>query len=150
MRNSHNVTLLRPVDVSTREKEVTERIEEKEREVKERLTMSRTSSRAGSERPPINRTRTPPVASTPHTPTSPRSSHASPALKAAPSAPGIRPTISFANAAAKKELASEKKSEEQGTTESAAKADEPKSAENKEYDEVKEVTEKVAEVSVLI
>ncbi|KAJ7284714.1 hypothetical protein C8J57DRAFT_700523 [Mycena rebaudengoi] len=53
----------RPVDVTSREKEVAERVEKEREAVKEKLTMSRTSSRQASERTPFNRTRTPPPAS---------------------------------------------------------------------------------------
>jgi hypothetical protein len=84
----------KPVDVTQREKEVVEKLE-RDREVnKERLTMSRTNSRTASERGGP-RARSPPTASSPVAP--PRTL-----------APTVRPTLSFANVAAKKE-SSEKK-----------------------------------------
>ncbi|KAF7327587.1 Translation initiation factor 4B [Mycena kentingensis (nom. inval.)] len=91
----------KPVDVSNREKEVAERVE------RERLTMSRTSSRTGTERT-FNRTRTPP-------PQSPKSPKLAPATATKPAqASTVRPSFSFANAAAKKENVPEKKAEEAG------------------------------------
>jgi len=80
----------RPVDVSSREREVAERLE-KDREL--RLTshpMSRTSSRTAS-----LRTRTPPpatsITSTPPTPNSPK--------LPSPISATVRPAVSFANVA---------------------------------------------------
>jgi translation initiation factor 4B len=87
-----------PVDVSSREREVAERLE-KDREItKDRFMshpMSRTSSRTAS-----LRTRTPPpgpsTTSTPPTPNSPK--------LPSPISATVRPTVSFASAAsAKKE-----------------------------------------------
>ncbi|KAJ3557950.1 hypothetical protein NP233_g11609 [Leucocoprinus birnbaumii] len=83
----------RPVDVTGREKEISERVDKD----RDRLTMSRTNSRTASERP-VTRPRTPPT-STPPVASSPR----------APSrtlAPNVRPTLSFANVAASKDKSS--------------------------------------------
>lgn len=89
----------KPVDVSTREKEVAERLERERETTKERMTMSRTSSRTGIERP----ARSPPT-SAPQTPSSPRHSISSPPpTKTVASSSVVRPSFSFANAAAKKE-----------------------------------------------
>jgi len=99
----------RPVDVSARENEVAQRVE-KDREVnRERMTMSRTSSRTGTERPPISRQPTN-SSSVPPTPSSPKPSQAksiAPNLSA-----NVRPSFSFANAAAHKGNAQEKKSDD--------------------------------------
>ncbi|KAJ6448931.1 hypothetical protein C8R45DRAFT_1045694 [Mycena sanguinolenta] len=97
----------KPVDVTGREKEVTDKVE-KEREImKEKLTMSRTNSRTATERT-FNRTKTPP----PQSPKSPKLAPVA-APKPAPStAPTVRPSLSFASAAAKKENVPEKKAEE--------------------------------------
>ncbi|KZP27393.1 RNA-binding domain-containing protein, partial [Athelia psychrophila] len=84
----------RPVDVSTREKEVAERLEKDRETTKDRLashTMSRTNSRTASLRtgtPPPSATKTPP------TPASPKLPHAV--------ASTVRPAVSFASAAAAK------------------------------------------------
>ncbi|KAJ7039493.1 hypothetical protein C8F04DRAFT_1085469 [Mycena alexandri] len=105
----------RPVDVTSKEKEVTERVEKDRDAIKEKLTMSRTNSRTATERTIFNRTRTPPPGSAPQSPKSPKlGPSAAPAPKpAAPStAPTVRPTLSFASAAAKKENVPEKKVEE--------------------------------------
>ncbi|KAF8896494.1 hypothetical protein BD779DRAFT_1496180 [Infundibulicybe gibba] len=88
----------RPVDVTSREKEVTERLE-KDREVtKERLSMSRTSSRTATERTPLNRTRTPP-------PTGASVAKVEAARPPAAAVAVVRPSLSFASAAAKKDAA---------------------------------------------
>ncbi|XP_006459198.1 hypothetical protein AGABI2DRAFT_65545, partial [Agaricus bisporus var. bisporus H97] len=79
----------RPVDVSGREKVITERVDKD----RDRLSMSRTNSRSGAERP-TTRPRTPPAGA-------PASS--SPRVLSRPIAPNVRPTLSFANVAAKKE-----------------------------------------------
>ncbi|KAF9565435.1 hypothetical protein CPC08DRAFT_190477 [Agrocybe pediades] len=88
----------RPVDVSTRDKEVTERLE-REREIQqEKLSMSRSTSRTGVERSMLSRPHTPPVSSANSQP------RTSPAKAPGPSlAPTVRPTLSFANVAAKKD-----------------------------------------------
>ncbi|KAF9473756.1 hypothetical protein BDN70DRAFT_963877 [Pholiota conissans] len=97
----------RPVDVSSRDKEVTERIERERVVVHEKLAMSRTSSRTGIERSATSRPQTPPVSSTTAAPRSPPSKPAGPSL-----VPTVRPTLSFANvAAAKREAASKKEAE---------------------------------------
>ncbi|KAF8072150.1 hypothetical protein FPV67DRAFT_1578519 [Lyophyllum atratum] len=130
----------KPVDVTSREKEVTERLDKEREVVKERLTMSRTSSRQGSERSPFG-TRTPPASATTgsNTPASPKLGNAAAAGQPKPAlAPSVRPTLSFANAAAAKRdaaAAAEKKAGEQDEKKSGA-------------DEVEQVTEKVAEVAV--
>lgn len=77
--------------------------------------MSRTNSRTATERTIFNRTRTPPPGSAPQSPKSPKlgPSAASAPKPAAPStAPTVRPTLSFASAAAKKENVPEKNVEE--------------------------------------
>ncbi|KAJ6549192.1 hypothetical protein B0H10DRAFT_2129119 [Mycena sp. CBHHK59/15] len=90
----------KPVDVTTREKEVAERVEKDREATKEKLSMSPT---------PFNRTRTPPPTSVPQSPTSPKPA---PKTMAPSTAPTVRPTLSFASAAAKKENVPEKKTEE--------------------------------------
>ncbi len=117
-----NISFYRPVDVSGREQEVIERLEKDREHNRERLTMSRTNSRTASERPPMSRTSTPPISSTP---SSPQPSHAIPKT-----ASNVRPTISFAHAAAKKEA-------------KAQESDLPK-----EDAEVETVTAQVAQVEV--
>ncbi|KAJ6612237.1 hypothetical protein B0H10DRAFT_2052776 [Mycena sp. CBHHK59/15] len=99
----------KPVDVTTREKEVAERVEKDREATKEKLSMSRTNSRTATERTPFNRTRTPPPTSVPQSPTSPKPA---PKTMAPSTAPTVRPTLSFASAAAKKENVPEKKTEE--------------------------------------
>jgi len=91
----------KPVDVTTREKEVAERLEKDREAIKDRLSMSRTNSRTASERSSLHRTRTPPLSSsTPQTPTSPQlSSH----IPNPPLPTNVRPSLSFAKVAAKKE-----------------------------------------------
>ncbi|KII89606.1 hypothetical protein PLICRDRAFT_39716 [Plicaturopsis crispa FD-325 SS-3] len=82
----------KPVDVSSREKEVSERIEKERESIRVPHPMSRTSSRAASER---GHGRTPPtstIGSTPGTPTSPKFTNQA----------AVRPSISFADAAAAK------------------------------------------------
>lgn len=92
-----------------------ERVEKDREVIKEKLTMSRTNSKAASERTIFNRTRTPPPTSAPQTPTSPKLPSAAAAKPAAPStAPTVRPSLSFASAAAKKENVPEKKAEGDG------------------------------------
>ncbi|KIM40443.1 hypothetical protein M413DRAFT_445897 [Hebeloma cylindrosporum] len=87
----------RPVDVSSRDKEVADRIErEREREANHpKLAMSRTSSRTGVERSSLNR---------PQTPTSNVNLQTkAPKLPGPSLVPSVRPSLSFANVAAKKE-----------------------------------------------
>ncbi|KAK2463489.1 hypothetical protein APHAL10511_004575 [Amanita phalloides] len=76
----------RPVDVSHRDKEVSERLEREREAVKERLSMSRTSSRGATERTAQNVVKSPQTAS-----------FGTPALS-----PNVRPSLSFANVAASK------------------------------------------------
>lgn len=120
--------LCRPVDVTSKEREITARVEKDREALKERVPhpMSRNSSRQATERSPITATRSPPqVIATPPTPGSPRLSHATPTTSA-----NIRPSISFANAASAKKDASNAKAEE------------------KEELPMDKVTEQVAEISV--
>lgn len=93
----------RPVDVSTREKEVADRLEKD----KERLPMSRTNSRTATER--SSRTSTPPANSQNKTPSSPKPSNYV-------LAPNVRPTLSFANVAANKETVDSKPEDSSHTT----------------------------------
>jgi translation initiation factor 4B len=82
----------RPVDVSSREKEVADRLEKERESSKTTHPMSRSSSHTASDRNASNRIRTPPPAQ---------------ALSSTPLAPSIasanvRPLVSFATAAAAK------------------------------------------------
>lgn len=120
------------MDVTSKEKEVMERLD-KEREVtKEKLSMSRTNSRTASERSPLVGTRTPP-SSAAVAGVSPKLAHAAAQPKPA-LAPSVRPTLSFASAAKRE---AEKKAED---------AEKKKQAEGD--DAVEAVTAKVAEVAV--
>ncbi|KAF5345668.1 hypothetical protein D9756_011574 [Leucocoprinus leucothites] len=92
----------KPVDVTGREKEISERVEKD----RDRLTISRTSSRTASERPSA-RPRTPPITSAP--------SASSPRVSTRTLAPNVKPTLSFANVAANKEKASGTESETQNS-----------------------------------
>ncbi|KAG6817184.1 hypothetical protein H0H87_011886 [Tephrocybe sp. NHM501043] len=112
----------RPVDVASKEKEVTERLEKEKELLKERLPMSRTNSRQASERTPLTSTHTIPTSAAGSAVGS-----ASPKIAPKSLAPSVRPTLSFANAAAAKK-------------EAAVKED--------KSDEVEKVAEKVAEVEV--
>lgn len=103
--------------MSSREKEVAERVERDREAVRERASMSRTSSRTGTERPPIHRPRTPPSTGPPPAQLSPR---ASAAAKAA-LVPNVRPTLSFA-AAAKRESAERGNSVDEGQNSSVEQA----------------------------
>ncbi|KAF8802416.1 hypothetical protein BYT27DRAFT_7196601 [Phlegmacium glaucopus] len=86
----------RPVDVSSREKEVADRLERDREANLEKIAMSRSNSRTGTDRNLAPRPQTPPV-SLPSKLTS--STQASvPTLT-----PTVRPSLSFANVAAKKE-----------------------------------------------
>uniref|UniRef100_A0A0W0FKE3 Putative citrate synthase n=1 Tax=Moniliophthora roreri TaxID=221103 RepID=A0A0W0FKE3_MONRR len=116
----------KPVDVTSREKEVSERLDKD----RERLAISRTSSRTGKERPPMNR-----AASQNNPPSS--NSNAPPSAKPiSPSlAANVRPSFSFANAAANKG----------GNTDK----DEDKSADDgSEQAAVADVREKLGEVTI--
>ncbi|KAJ3744237.1 hypothetical protein DFH05DRAFT_1460366 [Lentinula detonsa] len=91
----------RPVDVTAKELEIAQKVE-RERELnRDRISMSRTSSRTGVERP-ISRNNTPPASAGSH-PQSP-SSPPAPAAKVIPQnmSANVRPAFSFANAAANK------------------------------------------------
>jgi hypothetical protein len=84
----------KPVDVSQRDKEVGQRLERERGAVKERLSMSRTSSRGASERTvqnSANATALPNDTSNQKVP-----------LSGPATAPNVRPTLSFANVAANK------------------------------------------------
>ncbi|KAG6861251.1 hypothetical protein C0995_002373 [Termitomyces sp. Mi166 len=116
----------RPVDVAGRDKEITDRLEKEREIVKDRISMSRTNSRQASERVPLTGTHTPPNAGV-NAPAS-SANMASPKTVPRSLAPTVRPTLSFANAA-------------------AAKREEVQAKEEKK-DEVAKVGEKVAEVAV--
>jgi len=96
----------KPVDVTTRENEVAQKLE---------LRMSRNSSRSGVERPAISRnnTTTPPASAT-----SQPSSPPAPAAKVIPQgmSANVRPAFSFASAAAKKKNAEEAEEAEESQT----------------------------------
>jgi translation initiation factor 4B len=121
----------RPVDVSSREREVADRLEKDREMTKDRLAshpMSRTSSRTAS-----LRTRTPPpapsITSTPPTPHSPK--------LPSPISATVRPAVSFASAAsAKKEalVIVAPKNDVESLKETAV--------------QVEKVTEKLGEISV--
>ncbi|KIM84764.1 hypothetical protein PILCRDRAFT_817555 [Piloderma croceum F 1598] len=121
----------RPVDVSSREREVADRLEKDREMTKDRLAshpMSRTSSRTAS-----LRTRTPPpapsITSTPPTPHSPK--------LPSPISATVRPAVSFASAAsAKKEtlVAVASKNDVESLKEAVV--------------QVEKVTEKLGEISV--
>jgi translation initiation factor 4B len=92
----------RPVDVSSREKEVADRLE-RDREVNlEKMAMSRSNSRTGTDRPPPQTS-----------PVSLNSKLSSATLTSGPTlAPTVRPSLSFANVAAKKESTASRTSED--------------------------------------
>jgi translation initiation factor 4B len=96
--------LSRPVDTLAKENAVAERLEKDREQIKERVThsMSRTSSRTASHRG-VERTAEP----SSHTPTSPSSPKADSPKPAVSNAPSVRPSFSFANAAAGKKDATE-------------------------------------------
>ncbi|KAF8326499.1 hypothetical protein F5887DRAFT_222096 [Amanita rubescens] len=81
----------KPVDVSQKNKEVSERLEREREAVKERFSMSRTSSHGASERTTQNVVK-PPQNSVSHQKPSPGTSMS----------PNVRPSLSFANVAASK------------------------------------------------
>jgi len=102
----------RPVDVSTREKEVAERLDKEREAAKDRLSMSRTNSRQASERTPISNRTPPPTSATGSQNTgSPKVTNSQLKAPSVISSPSVRPTLSFANVAANKETASENKGE---------------------------------------
>ncbi|KAF8622570.1 hypothetical protein AX15_006918 [Amanita polypyramis BW_CC] len=78
----------KPVDVSQRDKEVSDRLEREREAVKDRLSMSRTSSRGASERPAQN------VAKPPQNNASQQ--------RTSSVSTNVRPSLSFANVAASK------------------------------------------------
>ncbi|KDR79063.1 hypothetical protein GALMADRAFT_244838 [Galerina marginata CBS 339.88] len=93
----------RPVDVSSRDREVAERLGRERELTQEKLTMSRTNSRTGVERTLVSRPQTPPA------PSINSQSKLSPAKPPGPSlVPTVRPSLSFANVAAKKDSISRK------------------------------------------
>jgi translation initiation factor 4B len=84
------------VDVSSKEREVADRLEKERDALKDRSNpVSRTHSRTASERSPASRTQTPPL------PVSPPL-HASPRSAPAPLTANVRPSLSFANVASTK------------------------------------------------
>ncbi|KAF9533711.1 hypothetical protein CPB83DRAFT_844416 [Crepidotus variabilis] len=85
----------RPVDVSSREKEVSERLQREKESQSERHSMSRTSSRTGVDRNSTPRPSTNPSL-TPPPPKAPTPKGPTPNL-----APSVRSTLSFASAARK-------------------------------------------------
>ena len=135
--NSKN-ELLRPVDVSAREAEITQRLEKGREEIKDRVqhhNMSRQSSQQARTRGPVAASddgkapadATSPSVTTPPSPSSPRAAHASISST-------VRPTFSFASAAAAKR--------EQEALDRAGTAT---SGDDKA---IEETAEKLAEVSV--
>ncbi|KAF9456341.1 hypothetical protein BDZ94DRAFT_1275903 [Collybia nuda] len=125
----------RPVDVTPREKEATERVDKDREVIKERLTMSRTNSRTASERSPLVGARTPPGSSGTHTPASPKPAYVQPKGPNPALAPSVRPTLSFANAARKDATLAERKAEEISSDDSKNKS-------------VEEVTEKTGDITL--
>lgn len=124
----------RPVDVSAKEKAVAERLD-KEREVtKERLAhqqpMSRTSSRAGSDR-----TGTPKI---------PQSNSVPPSPRATSAVASIRPAFSFADAAGAKKAAAAAAAAAASESREEHEESEPK----EESSVVKDVTEQLGEVTI--
>lgn len=94
------------MDVSTREKEVADRLEKERDANKERMPMSRTNSRTATER--NTRTSTPPNSQN-KIPSSPKPSNYVLAAN-------VRPTLSFANVAANKETVDSKPEDSPHTT----------------------------------
>lgn len=85
--------IFRPVDTVAKETAVAERLEKEREQVRDRVShhpMSRTSSRAASQR------------GEPRGPASPSSPKAAESPKLAPAVANVRPSFSFANAAARK------------------------------------------------
>ena len=85
-----------PVDVSSREKEVADRLERDREANLEKLAISRSNSRTGTDRNLIPRPQTPPALA--QSKLSSSTQIWGPTL-----APTVRPSLSFANVAAKKE-----------------------------------------------
>jgi len=96
----------RPVDVSSREKEVADRLERDREANIERITMSRTNSRTGTDRNSAHRPQTPPAPLQSKLSSSTQTS--GPTLT-----PTVRASLSFANVAAKKESTVSRPLEEQ-------------------------------------
>ncbi|KAJ3818985.1 hypothetical protein F5880DRAFT_1625805 [Lentinula raphanica] len=96
----------KPVDVTAKEHEIAQKLDRDREMNRDRISMSRTSSRTGVERP-ISRNHTPPTSAVSQ-PSSPPASQA-PASKVIPQsmAANVRPAFSFANAAANKKKAEE-------------------------------------------
>jgi hypothetical protein len=102
----------RPVDVSTREKEVAERLDKEREAAKDRLSMSRTNSRQASERVPISNKTPPPTSATgSQTTGSPKVTNSQLKAPSVILTPNVRPTLSFANVAANKEETKDDKME---------------------------------------
>ena len=128
----------RPVDVSAKEKAVAERLD-KEREVtKERLAhqqpMSRTSSRAGSDR-----TGTPKI---------PQSNSVPPSPRATSAVASIRPAFSFADAAGAKKAAAAAAAAAASAAASESREELEESEPKEESSVVKDVTEQLGEVTI--
>jgi hypothetical protein len=91
------MNLCRPVDVSSREKDIADRLDREKEHLKDRSfhSMSRTSSRAASERNHVGTPRTPPAQLSNDLSASPPSSpKPTPAISST-----VRPSLSFANVA---------------------------------------------------
>ncbi|GLB40657.1 putative RNA recognition motif containing protein [Lyophyllum shimeji] len=129
----------KPVDVTQKEKEVEERLDKEREVVKERLSMSRTSSRQASERPPLTGARTPPTAGSTgsHAPASPKSANASAQPKPG-LGPSVRPTLSFASAAGAK----------RDTAAAAAAEKKDETTEQPNANEVEQIADKAAQMAV--
>ena len=93
---SCNLASRSPVDVSSREKEVADRLERDREANLEKIVMSRSNSRSGTDRNLASRPQTPPASL--HSKLSSSSQTSGLTL-----APTVRPSLSFANVAAKKE-----------------------------------------------
>lgn len=128
---------IRPVDVTAKEAAVAEKLERDREHTKERVihtSMSRTSSRTGTQRGPRNDA---PASATPSasSPTQPvPSSPKSEAARAVPPPANVRPSFSFASAAAGK------KEREDAAAAAAAEAS--------KADDTEALADKVAEVEV--
>jgi hypothetical protein len=98
--------------VSTREKEVAERLDKEREAAKDRLSMSRTNSRQASERVPISNKTPPPTSATgSQTTGSPKVTNSQLKAPSVILTPNVRPTLSFANVAANKEETKDDKME---------------------------------------
>lgn len=94
-----------PVDVSSREKEVADRLERDREANLEKIAMSRSNSRTGTDRNLAPRSQTPPAPLHSKLPLSTQT--LGPTLT-----PTVRPSLSFANVAAKKESTTSRTFEE--------------------------------------